>query len=895
MGKFIHSEVPENLEVMLLGDGYDKEIFLKLYDPVGHRVYTWRNRLPHAPYCYIKPEDGNSVDEAVDFSVNKELVKRFNSILDKEVNVLKATCASPLDIGGSEDSLANKFECWEANIRYVDSYLIDQQLIVGTYYRRVGEKLVPIPKPVPVEIQGKMKKMLWDRVKPEDRANVIEWATLLNQPVPDYKMLAVDIEVLVEKEGQVPSYKDPKSVITAVGLQGSDGFRRVLVLKVPSKEAEGVEYPQEAVLFDKESDMLKQAFSTMRLYPVILTFNGDEFDLPYLYTRATGLGIPKEEIPIHINNRLLQPEPDMDIAEEEEKKSKFVDTIFVKHGIHIDLYRIFKNVSLQNYAFNQKYKEHSLEAVAQGLLKKGKSKYEGALKDLTMQALATYCLNDSALTLELATYGGSVVMKLLTMICRVAKVMSMEDIARHGVNQWIRACIINEHRKRGELVPTLKELESKGTSSTVAIIKDKKYRGAEVMQPVPGVHWKVVTLDFSSLYPSIVKNHNLSHETINCPHESCKDNKVPLTSHWVCTKRRGIVSLMIGSLRDLRVNYYKPLSKDKSLSQEDRAFYSVIEQAIKVILNSSYGVMGFKEGKLYCLPVADAVTAIGRYTIQKTIEKCKEIGIKVVYSDTDSVLCVNPQRELVNQAIAWAFDTMKVDLEIDKEFRWVAMSDLKKNYFCVKDDDTYIAAGLTGRKGNTPPFIRNLFKVCAGTFALVKTPAEFEAVQNAVKKLIVERHKELMANKIDYNEMTYNNALKKRVEHYGRPKAARVVKKKSKAGTESAKFLTLDTQGQTEGLIVGVPQHARAAKMLVDAGYEIKAGDHVSFIKTKDGPKPLQLLKPGKEDVDLDKYEEAMEHTMDQFLAPFGMKLDTIVDRKKEKQMTLQVDELGFS
>ena len=80
-------------------------------------------------------------------------------------------------------------------------------------------------------------------------------------------------------------------------------------------------------------------------------------------------------------------------------------------------------------------------------------------------------------------------------------------------------------------------------------------------------------------------------------------------------RKNGLTSMIIGSLRDLRVNYYKSLSKKETLTDDQRQQYTVVSQALKVILNASYGVMGAEIFPLYFLPAAEATTAIGRYTI----------------------------------------------------------------------------------------------------------------------------------------------------------------------------------------------------------------------------------------------------------------------------------------
>ena len=85
--------------------------------------------------------------------------------------------------------------------------------------------------------------------------------------------------------------------------------------------------------------------------------------------------------------------------------------------------------------------------------------------------------------------------------------------------------------------------------------------------------------------------------------------------------------------------------------------------------------MGAEIFPLYCLPVADATAAIGRTTTTRTIEKCKQIGIEVIYGDTDSLFLKNPSSDKVKDISKWARSQLEVDLEIDKTYRYVVLSD----------------------------------------------------------------------------------------------------------------------------------------------------------------------------------------------------------------------------
>ncbi|MFQ5921125.1 MAG: DNA polymerase domain-containing protein, partial [Nitrososphaerales archaeon] len=470
------------------------------------------------------------------------------------------------------------------------------------------------------QVELALKSLVWDKIAEsisgedgdsESRKYITEWAGLLNQPIPDIKRAAMDIEVLSE-EDRLPDAKKSENEIIAVSFVGSDGLNEVLVLNHGNETGNNkMEDHIKVRFFDGEKEMLLAVFDRILDYPFILTFNGDDFDMPYIYNRAMNLGIVKDEIPITLQR----------------------DAATLKHGVHIDLYRTLSNRSIQGYAFGHKYTEFTLNAVSEALINESKIEFEGGIGELPLYELARYCHNDSRLTYKLTSFNDDLLMKLLVVVCRVGR-MPIDDISRLGVSQWIRSMLYFEHRRQDALIPQRGELELKSQASTTAVIKDKKYRGGFVVEPKAGVHFSVAVLDFASLYPSIIKVHNLSYETVRCVHEECRTNMIPETEHWACRKRKGMESLLIGSLRDLRVNYYKHLAKDKTLSKEEKALYNIISQALKVILNASYGVMGAEIFPLYCLPVAEATASIGRFTITKTIEKCQELGIEVVYGDS---------------------------------------------------------------------------------------------------------------------------------------------------------------------------------------------------------------------------------------------------------------------
>jgi DNA polymerase I len=399
------------------------------------------------------------------------------------------------------------------------------------------------------------------------------------------------------------------------------------------------------------------------------------------------------------------------------------------------------------------------------------------------------------------------------------------------------------------LIPNTEDiLAVKGKTATKAIIKGKKYQGAIVVEPVPGVHFNVSVMDFPSLYPSLIKVYNLGYQSILCPHEEDKANKIPGTPHWVCTKRHALESLLIGSLRDLRVKWYKTRAKDKTLPSELRSWYSVIQAALKVILNASYGVFGAESFDLYCPPVAEATAALGRHSITQIINEARKLQIEVIYGDTDSIFLKNPSESQVNALAKLSEKELHMELDVDKVYRYAVFSSRKKNYLGVTAEGSVDVKGLTGKKKHTPPFIKEAFGLMKTRLSRVKTPADFEDAKKEIQSIIRDSYLHLKRRewkRID--DLAFNIVLGEAPEHYTKT----------------------------------TPQHTRAARLLQEKGYELKAGDLISFVKVVKPPhvKPVQLAS--NSEIDVDKYVAYLQSTFDQVLDALGLDFNEIIGLTK--------------
>ena len=827
---------------LLISAAYNSQknaAILKFYEPVSQRIFLWADKSGHKPYCYSKlspdeiPTEISERDDVIDI----KQVKLMDVLNDKLIDVSKIIVKDPLAIGGTQTSksIRNLIDTWESDIKYYESYLYDNSLIVGKYYKIENDAVVPYDLEISDETKSSLKSMLLDKQSdtnlPDPKQfdeHVSQWANLLNQPIPKIKRISLDIEVESEI-GRIPDPKIAEKRITAVGFEGSDGLKQVFVLRKSGIE-EGVNelLPGVKIVFyeeTKEKEMILDTFELMKKYPLLITYNGDGFDLPYLYNRASRLGIDRQKNPLYMMR----------------------DSATLTDGVHLDLYRTMSNRAFQIYAFGQKYSDFSLNSVSKGLLGEKKIDYGVELNDLTLYQTANYCQNDARLTYNLTAFNNDLLMNLLIVISRIAR-MPIDDISRMGVSQWIRSLLYYEHRQNGILIPRRQELDNRSSNVVnEAIIKDKKFRGGLVVEPVVGIHFDVTVMDFASLYPSIIKVKNLSYETVRCSHDECKKNTIPQTNHWVCTKKNGLTSVLIGSLRDLRVNYYKNMAKKDTLTVEEKQLFTVVSQALKVILNASYGVMGAEIFPLYFLPAAEATTATGRHIILDTINKCKESGIDVLYGDTDSLFVKKPTPKQVEDIITKAKMNHNVELEIEKEYRYVVLSERKKNYLGVTKNGKVDVKGLTGKKSHTPPFIKTLFYELLDILSKIKSVEEFKRSKNKISDKITECARKVQAKEIPLQDLAFNVMISKAPRDYTKT----------------------------------VPQHIRAAKQL-ESIREIKKGDIISYVKilNKPGVRPIEMAR--KSEIDTSKYMEFMESTLDQLTSSMDLDFDTILGKPKQ-------------
>lgn len=336
------------------------------------------------------------------------------------------------------------------------------------------------------------------------------------------------------------------------------------------------------------------------------------------------------------------------------------------------------------------------------------------------------------------------------MLARLANIPVAEALSSRRVSDWIRPMIYTYLRKKDFLIPTAEELRRGKETHQVT--------GALTVSPTAGIYFNTVVCDFESLYPSCIDSFNLSYETVDCPHPECINNRIPDFEGTVCTKRRGFYSILVGALKELRIRIFKPDSRDKSLTEEQRRIAGAAAKLLKLILVSSYGVTVRIHG-VACPPLAEAITGYGRYVLRESWTLAEQNGMHPLYGDTDSLFLDNASDEQVQWLIESVKEKFRLDLAIEKRYSLCVLPKAKKAYFGILPDGSPDIKGVTAIKSNVPQYVTNVFQECVKQLAPVRNQQEFDKAKDRVREVVARAISELQRRKIELNDLTYSVRL----------------------------------------------------------------------------------------------------------------------------------------
>jgi DNA polymerase elongation subunit (family B) len=437
---------------------------------------------------------------------------------------------------------------------------------------------------------------------------------------------------------------------------------------------------------------------------------------------------------------------------------------------------------------------------------------------------------------------------LMFILARIANIPVPKTFQYRKVSTWIKSILYNHLRRKNILIPTANELRKGETKQSV--------QGALTLTPKPGVHFNTVVLDFDSMYPSLIDSYNLSFETIDCSHMEDKKNKVPEIEHHVCTKRRGVYSLLIGSLKDLRVHWFKSRSKDKTLAPEERRLAEATSKLLKMILVSSYGVTVRIHG-LSRPSLAETITAYGRHSLRTAYKIAEDHGLHPIYGDTDSLFLEDPNEDQIELLIKTVKAKLKLDLSVEERYSLCVLPRAAKAYFGIRRDGTVDIKGLTAIKSNSPDFVNKVFKNCVQKLTNVKNQSELIKAKEKIKRIVWNAIRDLKAGKVPIKDLEYNVVIHENPEE----------KLKTKV----------------------LHQPYQCAKQLLNSGKTVKKGDIMRFVKVKPFKfqgktftvKPTDQVKNLRE-VNVKDYLRNLTTALNQTFKPMNIKFTDEIKVKRK-------------
>ncbi|MGH1471053.1 MAG: DNA polymerase II [Cellvibrionaceae bacterium] len=361
------------------------------------------------------------------------------------------------------------------------------------------------------------------------------------------------------------------------------------------------------------------------------------------------------------------------------------------------------------------------------------------------------------------------------------------------------------HRK-GYIAPNLGEQESDIVSP-----------GGYVMNSIPGIFKNVLVLDFKSLYPSIIRTFHIDpYSYWYVLHESPEDRNII----------EGFNGASFSKTEFLLPGITKKLwdARDKAKSDNN----APLSQAIKIIMNSFYGVLGSTGCRFYDPSVCSSITLRGHEIIQKSKAWIEQSGYQVIYGDTDSVfvwvgdetskeLAEEIGRKLAEQLNQYWIDDLKKRFQIDSaleiEFETHYSQFLMPTIRNSKEGSKKRYAGVVDIQGQKHLVFKGLENVRTDWTILAKQFQESlyqkvfagESVEDFVKNVV----DDVLKGRRD-RELVYRKRLRRKLDEY----------------------------------VKNIPPHIQAARKLLSwTDKQLKRGEWIEYVITTNGPEPVSCQR----------------------------------------------------
>ncbi|XP_072396309.1 DNA polymerase delta catalytic subunit [Diabrotica undecimpunctata] len=603
-------------------------------------LHAFKNKLNDAVLADSTTAKGHTSEAVlmIELVQGKSLVE-FTGYEDK--TFAKITVALPRMVAAAKRLITttavyqplatHAFHAFESNVDYETRFMVDTNILgccwielpVGKWFER------PIPDFKKVSRCQVEVDVSWNDFivhAPEG-----EWSS-----VAKFRVHSLDIECAGRKGIFPEPNVDP--IIQIANTVGYHGEKEVIYRNIFTLKSCAAIGHADVYSFDTEEEMLQEWANFVRaLDPDVFTgYNINNFDFPYLIDRAKHLKLKG----FNYLGRLLDVQSVIKETVTQTKIGKRTyKSINFEGRVPYDMLVVVKR--------DFKLRSYTLNSVCQEILGEQKEDvHYSIITDLqngdeqTRRRLAVYCLKDAELPWRLLN-----TILSFTNDIEMARVtgVPITSLLTKGEQVKVVAQLLRHSRQAGYFMPTHQGAPGQD-----------QYEGATVIEPIRGYYTEpIATLDFSSLYPSIMIAHNLCYTSLL---RKPMKEKLGLTDDQVTSTPANCMfvksSVRPGLLPHILQHLLAARKKTKALLKDEkdpvvRTVLNGRQLAYKISANSVYGFTGAQVGKLPCLEISGSVTAYGRTMIEQTkqeveqhyrVENGYDSDAKVIYGDTDSVM-----------------------------------------------------------------------------------------------------------------------------------------------------------------------------------------------------------------------------------------------------------------
>jgi len=347
----------------------------------------------------------------------------------------------------------------------------------------------------------------------------------------------------------------------------------------------------------------------------------------------------------------------------------------------------------------------------------------------------------------------------------------VHSVSNTTIGTSMTSAQLYEANRLGILIPWMKKNAEELKTARELLIAD---RGGFYYEPIAGLHESVGELDFTSLYPMIMLNKNLSGETVRC--KCCPDskNRVPELDYNICEKHIGIVPRSLKPLLEKR-RKYKEL-KQTTTDPVLRSIYEMRQVALKWILVCAFGYLGFKNARFGRIDAHIATCAFARKILKDAVHLAESRGFRLIHGIVDSLW--------LKKEGATEQDYLRLRAEIEAAtgfplsfegiYRWIVFLSSKTNksipvlnrYYGVFRNGKIKDRGIATRRHDTPLIIDKCIREVIHALSEAENTEEFQGKLKLTHKIIQKYIGLLRSGEIPLEELTIRKRLSKNPNEY---------------------------------------------------------------------------------------------------------------------------------